>query len=77
MSLTAGSEVGEEHLGEGTMHDGLRNERRQLLIKMLLDGNGTANVGEVAGRIAARESDPDPPKNRRRSGRFRCTRPIS
>jgi hypothetical protein len=66
VSTTVGSNGGAEPLDEGTIHDVLRNDRRRLVIESLRDGEGVADVSDLAERIATRESGSDPPPSNKR-----------
>ncbi|WP_336135619.1 DUF7344 domain-containing protein [Natronomonas amylolytica] len=55
-------------LGEGEIHDVLRNDRRRLAIKALRDRDGRASVRDLSEEVAARETGEDPPpRNKRQS----------
>ena len=64
--MTVGSEMGNEPLDEGTIHDVLRNDRRRLTIESLRDSDGIADVSDLAEAIAASESESDPPPTNKR-----------
>lgn len=53
-------------LGEGEIHDVLRNDRRRLAIKALRDRNGRASVRDLSEEVAARETGEDPPPKKKR-----------
>jgi hypothetical protein len=64
--MTAGSGGTSESLDEGTIHDVLRNDRRRRVLESLRDGDGVADVSDLAERIAATESGSDPPPSNKR-----------
>ncbi len=66
MLATVGTDTGADDLDEGTIHDVLRNDRRRLVIESLRDGDGSADVGDLARSIAARETGDDPPPTNKR-----------
>ncbi|MFB6192491.1 MAG: hypothetical protein ABEI11_04125 [Haloarculaceae archaeon] len=74
MSATTSAAAGpdpesETDLDEGEIHDILRNDRRRLAIKCLQEtDDGTLPVRELSERVAAIETDEDPPpRNKRQS----------
>lgn len=66
MLATVGTDRGTDDLDEGTIHDVLRNDRRRLVIESLRDGDGSADVSDLAERIAVRETDSEPPPSNKR-----------
>jgi hypothetical protein len=59
----------EESLGEGEIHDVLRNDRRRLTIRCLRDAEGDSlSLRELAEQVAALETgESPPPRDKRRS----------
>lgn len=68
LSTGAGLTESTDALGEGEIHDVLRNDRRRLALEALQENGGRASVRDLSEIVAIAETNEDPPpRNKRQS----------